>query len=347
MSRLTWRSSAVACAAWLTLTGSVLNPQPAVSAEVAPGFRVDVVATGVPRPIQLALDPRGRLVVLSSGSLGDSAGEIYRLDLRMPAPIDASRVPRVVIPFADQIRKAVLGSLAVDPRSGSIFLGEENGNRIYRLSDEPRLQPVAIGLNHLLGGTALTLDRRGHLVFVDYSGSEAHLRSETPLPPSLSFLVDEGYRGPLVFRIDPNEDRPLPRRADLLVPIFPRKEAPRPDREPLWRLIGVTATPGDDLVFLSSVGEVLRLGPDGELRLVVRLPAGHYHRTNLTTGPDGTIFVCAGYQIRQIFRISPAGQVSVVASELGDPGGIVLDTKGALYVPEAAVHRIIRIAPDP
>jgi hypothetical protein len=347
MSRLTWLSGAVWWVVWLTLTGFVVSPRPAASAEVAPGFRIDVVATGVPRPIQLALDPRGRLVVLSSGASGDAAGEIYRFDLRAPLPIDASRVPRVVIPFADQTRKAVLGSLAVDPRSGSLFLGEENGNRIYRLGDEPRLQPVAVGLNHLLGGTALTLDRRGQLVFVDYAGSEAHLRSEAPLPPSLSWLVDEGYRGPLVYRIDPTEDRPLPRRADLLVPIFPRKEATRPDREPMWRLIGVTATPGDGLVFLSSVGEVLGLGPDGELRLVVRLPAGHYHRTNLTTGPDGSIFVCAGYQIRQIFRISPAGRVSVVARELSDPGGIVLDANGALYVPEAALHRIIRIAPDP
>jgi hypothetical protein len=241
----------------------------------------------------------------------------------------------------------VLGSLAVDPRSGSLFLGEENGNRIYRLGDDPRLQPVAVGLNHLVGGSALTLDRLGRLVFIDYAGSEAHLRSETPLPPSLNWLVDEGYRGPLVFRIDPAEDRPLPRRTDLLLPILPRRESARPDREPMWRLIGVTTTTGDDLVFLSSVGEVLRLAPDGELRLVVRLPAGHYHRTNLTSAPDGSIFVCAGYQIRKIFRISPAGRVSVVASELGDPGGIVLDAKGALYVPEAAVHRIIRIAPDP
>jgi hypothetical protein len=306
-----------------------------------------VVAAGLSRPIQLALDPRGRLVVLSAGAFGDAAGEIYRLDLRGPLPIDAARLPRVVIPFADESRKAVLGSLAVDPRSGSLFLGEENGNRIYRLGEDSRLQPVVVGLNHLVGGGALTLDRLGRLVFVDYAGSEAHLRSETPLPPSLSWLVDEGYRGPLVFRIDPAEDRPLPRRADLLVPILPRRESPRPDREPMWRLIGVTATPGDDLVFLSSVGEVLRLAPDGELRLVVRLPAGHYHRTNLTSGPDGSIFVCAGYQIRKIFRISPAGRVSVVASELGDPGGIVLDAKGALYVPEAAVHRIIRIVPDP
>jgi len=210
--------------------------------------------------------------------------------------------------------------------------------------DERHTDPgEQVGRASLLG----RVDRLGRLVFIDYAGSEAHLRSETPLPPSLSWLVDEGYRGPLVFRIDPAEDRPLPRRADLLIPILPRRESPRPDREAMWRLIGVTATPGDDLVFLSSVGEVLRLAPDGELRLVVRLPAGHYHRTNLTSAPDGSIFVCAGYQIRKIFRISPAGRVSVVASELGDPGGIVLDAKGALYVPEAAVHRIIRIAPDP
>jgi hypothetical protein len=346
MSRLTWRSGVVGWAVWLTLTWFVVsNPRPTAGAEVAPGLRVDVVATVVPRPIQLALDPRGRLVVLSPGWFGDAAGEIYRLDLRGPLPIDAARMPRVVVPFADEPRKTVFGSLAVDPRSGDLFLGEENGNRIYRLGGDQRLQAVAVGLNHLLGGTALTLDRHGRLVFVDYASPETHLRSETPLPPSLSWLVDEGYRGPLVFRIDPTEERPLPRRADLLVPILPRRETTRPDREPLWRLIGVTATPGDDLVFLSSVGEVLRLGSDGELRLVVRLPAGHYHRTNLTTGPDGSIFVCAGYQIRQIFRISPAGRVSIVASELGDPGGIVLDPEGVLYVPEAALHRIIRIAP--
>src|SRR5262249_56248479 len=122
----------------------------------------------------------------------------------------AARVWGVGVAVGDGVRKAILGSLAVDPRSGTLFPGEENGNRIYRLGDEPRLDPVAIGLNHLVGGTALTLDRRGHLVFVDYSSSEANLRSETPLPPSLSFLVDEGYPGPLVFRIDPTEDRPLP-----------------------------------------------------------------------------------------------------------------------------------------
>jgi hypothetical protein len=325
----------------------VVSPDRSHAVDVAPGYRVDVVATGVPRPLQLALDARGRLVVLSAGWSGDAAGEIYHLDLHEPLPIDGARVPHLVIPFVDDSRKTVFGSLAADPSSGDLFLGEENGNRIYRLGADHRLQAVAVGLNHLLGGASLTLDGRGRLIFLDYASLETHLRSETPLPPSLSWLVEEGYRGPLVFRVDPHEDRPLPRRADLLSPILPRSETPRANREPMWRLIGVTATAGDGLVFLSSVGEVFRLGADGDLHLVVRLPAGHYHRTNLTTGPDGSIFVCAGYQIRQILHISPSGNVSIVAGELGDPGGIVLDAGGRLYVPEAALHRILRISPKP
>jgi glucose/arabinose dehydrogenase len=112
----------------------------------------------------------------------------------------------------------------------------------------------------------------------------------------------------------------------------------------MWRLIGVTSA-GDDLIVLSTVGDVFRLGPDGDLRFIARLPVGHYHRTSLAMGPDGSVFVSGGFQIQKIFRVSPAGEVSMVAGELGDPGGIVFDRTGALYVAETALHRIIRIAP--
>ncbi len=301
MSRLTFRAGRAALRASFVVVGLAgllaSSHRSAHGADVSAGLRVDVVTTGIARPIQLALDAQGRLVVLSHGWRGDAAAEIYRVDLSGHLPVDATRVPRVVVPFADESRKTVFGSLALDPRSGDLFLGEENGNRIYRLGADQRLQAVVVGLNHLL------------------------------------------------FRIDPREERPLPRRVDLIAPVLPKTEAADVRREPLWRLIGVAAVGGDDLVFLSSVGEVLRLGPDGDLRLVARLPAGHYHRTNVAVGPDGSVFVCGGFQIRQIFRISPAGLVSTVASELGDPGGIVLDREGALYVAETALHRIIRIAP--
>jgi hypothetical protein len=347
LSRLRIRGAGSAWEAWLLLCGLggllAAGPGPAAGTDVPPPPRVEVVVTGIPRPIQLALDAKGVLVVLGQGWRGDAAGEIYRIDPRGSLPVDATRAPRVVIPFAGEPRKTTFGSLAVDPGSGDLFLGEENGNRIYRLGTDQRLQVMAVGLNHLLGGSAIALDPRGRLVFIDYASPETHLRSETPLPPSLSWLTQEGYRGPVVFRLDVHEQRPLPRRADLLVPILPQGAMDGTGREPLWRLISV-ASAGDDLILLSAVGEVLRLGADGALRLVARLPAGHYHRTNLAIGPDGSVYVCGGFQIRQIFRISPAGEVSIVASELGDPGGIVLDGHGALYIAETAHHRILRIA---
>ena len=325
---------------WLAAGG----PSQAAGADPSGGLSVEVVVTGIPRPIQLGFDSQESLVVLSQGWRGDAAGEIFRIDMRGSQPVDVARAPRVVIPFAGEPRKTALGSLAVDPASGDLFLGEENGNRIYRLGPGERLQAVAVGLNHLLGGSALALDGRGRLVFLDYATPESYRRSEASLRSGLNWLMDEGYRGPEVFRVDVREERLLPSRANLLVPILPRGGTNSVGREPPWRLIGVTAA-GDDPVVLSALGEVFRLEPDGVLRFIARLPAGHYHRTNLTMGPDGSVFVCGGFQIRQIFRVSPAGAVSTIASELGDPGGIVLDRDGVLYVAETALHRIIRIAP--
>ena len=347
LSRLDGLPSRAAWALWFLLgsiAGLLLVPRLASGFDVAAGLRSEVVVSGVPRPVQLAFDGGGALVVLSQGWRGDAAGEVYRFDRRASFPVDASRAPRVVIPFADEPRKTLLGSLAADPDTGELFLGEENGNRIYRLGVGHRLEMMVVGLNHLLGGSSITLDRRGRLVFLDYASPEMHLRSEAPLPPSLMWLTEEAYRGPVVFRVDVHEDRPLPRRADLLLSILPQQGSP--GMEPLWRLIAVTSA-GDDLVFLSAIGEVFRVGLDGALRSMVRLPAGHYHRTNLAAARDGSVFVCGGFHIRRIYRIAPDGAVSLVASELGDPGGIVLDDAGALYVAETALHRIIRITPNP
>jgi len=238
--------------------------------------------------------------------------------------------------------------LAVDSKSGDLFLGEENGNRIYRLAAARRLSPLAVGLNHLLGGSSLTLDREGRLVVLDYASFESQLRSESPVPPALEALAVEDYTGPLVYRINPEEDVPLPRRLELVAPIFPRPPVRRTAGEPLHKFIAVAPLGRDSLALLNSVGEVLVLSPEGQLRRLARLPSGHFHRTNIAVGPDGSLFVSAGFHIRELYRVSPAGVVTSVAHELGDPQGIVVDRSGALYVAETALHRIIRIRPtDP
>ncbi len=132
------------------LVAALLLAAAGAQAQTYSGSRIEVVATGLVRPVQLAFDASGRLVVLCHG-VGDAAAEIVWLDLTGRLPADASRLPRVVVPFSDPPRQTVLGSLAVDPKSGGVVLGEENGNRIYRLTGDKRLTPLVVGLNHLLG----------------------------------------------------------------------------------------------------------------------------------------------------------------------------------------------------
>lgn len=343
MSRLTLNVVAV-FAGVLCLTGSSAHVG-AADVQVASGFRIEVVATNIPRPAQLALTASGRLVVLSQGWRGDSAAEIFWLEPRGALPVNAALAPRVVIPFAEGPRKTTLGSLAIDRRSDDLFLGEENGNRIYRLTSDKRLTPVAVGLNHLLGGSSLATDADGRLVVLDYASFESQLRSEAPLPPSLDWLAAEAYTGPLVFRIDPEEDVPLPRRLEIVAPIFPKRPLRRVTGEALHRFIAVVPLGAGELGLLNSMGEVFILSPEGDLRRLARLPSGHFHRTNMALAPDGSVFVSSGFHIRELYRVSPAGLVTSVARNLGDPQGIAVDGAGALYVAETALHRIIRIVP--
>jgi len=324
------------------LLGLVISS--AAGVEVAPGLRVDVVVSGVPRPVQVALDGSRHLVILSHGRQGDAAAEIYRLETNA-LPVDASWEPRVVIPFSADPRKAAFGSLAVDPRSGDLFLGEENGNRIYRFQSPGQLTLFGVGLNHLLGGSSLTFERSGRLVVLDYASPEEQLRSEAPPPAGFEWLSGDAYHGPVVFRLDPAENIPLPRRLDVIPPILPRGVPRRLVAEPLYRFIAVATMPSGEIVLLNSIGEVLVRSNDGALRHLARLPSGHYHRTHMAVGPDGSVFVSSGFQIRQIFRVAPDGVVASIAQNLGDAQGIAVDDDGGLYVAETALHRVIRIGP--
>jgi hypothetical protein len=318
---------------------------PSAGIEVESGLQVEVVVSGVPRPANIALDGSRHLVILSGGPQGDAAAEVYRLDVGA-LPVDASRQPRVVIPFSSGPRKAAFGSLAVDHRSGDLFLGEENGNRVYRLGSQEQLTLFAVGLNHLLGGSSLAFDRAGRLVVLDYTSPTEELRSEAPPPATFEWLSEDAYQGPVVVRLDPRENVPLPRRLDLVVPILPRGTVRGAKVEPLYRFISVAAMQSGEVVLLNSVGEILVLVDDGSLRRLARLPAGHYHRTHMAVGPDGSVFVSSGFQVRRIFRVSPTGAVSTLASGLGDPEGIAVDDAGRLYVAENALHRVIRIGPS-
>jgi hypothetical protein len=328
----------------LTVAGCVEHGLAATGPQTAPGLAVEVVVTNVGRPIQLAFDGDGRLVILSHGRRGDAAAEILRLDVNAPLPIDADSVPRVVVPFAGGPRKPTFGSLAVEARSGALYLGEENGNRVYRLSADSRLSPVAVGLNHLVGGSSIALDAEGRLIALDYVSPETQARAEVTPPPGLDVLGAGGYHGPVVLRASLGDEASPARRLDLLTPFFPRTLR-MPPGEPLTRFIAVAAHPSGDLLLIDSLGEVVRLTPTAQLRRLTRLPAGHYQRTSTDLTPDGALLVSTGFHVRRLYRVSPAGVITTLASELGDPNGVAVDAESRIYIAETALHRVIRLVP--
>lgn len=320
----------------------------AVALALAPGApgepraqaALEVVATGVPRPVQLAWDGRA-LVVLSPGARGDVAGEIFRVDLAGDLPVDLSRQPRVRIPFPDA-RTATFGSLALHPATRDLLLGEENGGRIWRLDAGERLTLYATGLQRLAGGSTLAFDPGGRLLVVDLVDPRLS-QSDEMTPPGLEQLREEDYRGPLVFRLTLDPVIPLPRRLERLPPLYPRAWGGRAGGALLPRLVCVTPLGGDDLALLSSSGELFALGADGRLAPLARLPRGQYLRVNMVSAPDGTIYVSGGFWLARLFRVARDGSVAVLAENLADPQGIVLDGQGTLYLAESSLHRIVRL----
>jgi sugar lactone lactonase YvrE len=160
-------------------------------------------------------------------------------------------------------------------------------------------------------------------------------------------VAGDGYQGPLVFRVDPHEASGMPRRLDLLPPLYPRAWTMKPGEEPPSRFISVAALADDALLLLDSLGQLFRLTPEPRLVRLARLPAGHYHRTNIAVAPDGAAWVSSGFHIRGLYRVSASGVVESIARELGDPAGIAIDREGAVYVAETALHRIVRLTSLP
>jgi hypothetical protein len=307
---------------------------------VSPTPTSDVVAFGVPRPLQLAVDGTS-LVVLAPAGVGNAAGELYRVDLSGDLPVDLSRQPRILIPFVDA-HLAALGSLALGPSGHELFLGEENGTRIYRLDDHGRLTLYATGLHWLAGGGTLAFDGDGHLVILDYVDPRLS-SAEERMPPGLEQFRDEDYRGPLVLRLALDATIPLPRRLQRSAPLFPRAWGGRQGGALLPRLISVAPLPGGGLVFLSSSGELFRLGPDGVFASYASLPPGQYNRTTMAGAADGVVYVSGGFHMAAVFKVEPGGAVTAIAQNLADPEGIALDGRGDLYVAESSFHRILRV----
>ncbi len=299
---------------------------------------LEVVATGIPRALQIAIR-ESTLLVLAPARHGDAAGELYRVDLAGRLPVDLGGHPHVRIPFIAGL-PAALGSLAIEPRTGRLFVGEENGTTIYGV-DDGRLSVYAVGLHQLGGGSTIAFDALGHLLVADFiaPGTVA----EQSVPPGLEQLSDEDYRGPVVFRLELGRPVPSPRRLDVLAPVFPLAWRGRGSATMLPKLSAIAPLPGGAIAALTSAGEVLRIDASSRVTSYARLAAGQYLRANMLATPDGTLYVSSGYLVARIFRIDPTGRVVTLIHDLHDPEGLALDAADRLYFVESFTGRVLRL----
>ena len=323
----------LALAVLLIMAVSPVQPLPARS-------RIETVVTGLLRPLQLVWDGQA-LIVLSYSARGDAAGELYRIAIDSSVPGDLAPKPsRIPFRGADG---TTLGSLARDPESGALFVGEENGTRLWRLGTDERLTPYVTGLRRLGGGGTVAFDRAGRLLLLDYADPYVS-RPEERLPPGLEQLrLEEDYLGPLVFRLTLDASIALPRRLENVPPLYPRGWGKRKGGSQLPQFSAVTTLANGDLLLLASSGVLYRLAADGGLTVFATLPRGQYTRTALVTAADGTVYVSGGFHVGQVFRVSRDGAIETLASDLADPEGIALDGRGAVYVAESSLHRIVRL----
>lgn len=325
------RARLVAVAAVAAAVVSAGAPTARGTPDAAPGPAV--VAT-IPRPLQIVADGP-TLVVLAAGSGGHVAGELYRVEVTGRG----SAGHRLRTFHFGEPGPSSLGSLALRPGTGELYLGEENGRRIWRLDPAGRLDLYATGLARLAGGSTLAFDDAGRLIVLDHVDPRISPAEETL--PGLEQFREEDYEGPVIFRLSLDPAPPLPRRLDRLSPFFPRGWSRRAAGPLTPRLVAV-APRGRELALVASSGEVFRLGEDGRLLSHAALPAGQYVRINMVAGPDGALYVSAGFWVARLFRVAPDGAVTALAERLADPQGLAL-VGDQLYLAESALHRIVRL----
>ncbi len=150
------------------------------------------MATGILRPAQLVLDGH-ILTVLGPGLAGDAAGELYHVDLSGRLPVDLRMRASHRLGFSEG-RPATLGSLALDPASRQLYLGEENGTRVYRLGPTARSRSTRAARTACPAGSALAVDPQGRLLILDYV-DRTLAPGEDAGAQGLEALREDDYRG--------------------------------------------------------------------------------------------------------------------------------------------------------
>jgi hypothetical protein len=334
------------CGLWLLLLPGALAAQDwsgaslraAPTLRLPPGYRLEVVAVGFPLPQDLAVESAGAVWLLGQADrAGGGAGTLVRIPLDAPGPLQAASLPAISIPFADHASRFRVGSLARHPATGLLFVAEQSGHHVFRVTPEGDVVLYARGLDVLAAAKALAVDVDGRLVVLDFAGRAMVADPGTTALRELFGDADR-YVGPVLHRLRVDEARPLPRNLAHVTPFFPPR-ALRQRGAALPRYPSLVALATGDLALSGPAGEIDRLRPDGTLVPIARVPAARV----LAAGPDGELYAVDSLGGR-IFRVGPDGTVEPFVEGLVRPAALAVLPDGSLVVAQDTM-RVVRLRP--
>ncbi len=312
--------------------------QGALTLQLPPGWRVELVGVGFRLPQDLAVDPPDGLWVLTQlDPMGSGASALVRIPLAGPLPVEAKRLRPASIPFSPDPARFRMGSLARHPGTGDLYVAERLGRHLYRVP--PGGAPVlyARGLNQA-AFWALAFDGDGRLVVLDFAGRS--VVADPTLPAEREWFGDaERYEGPVLYRLAVDEPLPLPRNLEYAKPVFP-PAALRRAGATLPRYRSVRALPGGDLLLVGPAGELHRLRPDAAIVPLASVPGAHL----VALGAEGELYALDHYGGR-IVRVGPDGATHPFVEGLTRPMALVALADGSLVVAEDS-GQILRLRPE-
>jgi sugar lactone lactonase YvrE len=252
-------------------------------------------------------------------------------------------------PVDDGVPHVRLGSLPArlakaSPSSLTVLVPEglEGGQTAIRIDELPgETAFVEIGATLVTGVHHVdspVYDRHGNL-YVTFSGSRGQ-----QAPVAIFVVRPDGTREPFVSDLANPTSLAFDREGRLFVSSRFDGSVYRvePDgRAALYAsdlgvACGLAFAPDGHLYVGDRSGSILRVGEDGKAHAIATLPAS-IAAFHLAFGPDGLLYVTAPTlgTTDAVYRVTPDGDVSVLASGFGRPQGLAFDSSGHLYVVDA------------
>ena len=283
-------------------------------------------SSGAPAPRIAALRP---LLATEGGRFWLEGGPFAVEGASLPSVTVGQQPARVV--FASRTAVAALVPADLGGGPTPVHIAEVPGETAFLQIG----QRIATGL-HQVDSPAIDDDGHVYLTYSGRRGQQAPVSVYRVAPGGAREIFARGLTNPTSLALDPEGRLYVTSRFDGTVTRFDRDGRSETLATDLGVACGIVVTPDGTLIVGDRGGTLFRVRPDGGTSTLATLPAS-MAAFHLALAPSGDLFVTAPTLSPRdaVYRIDPAGTVSVVTRAFGRPQGLAFDPQGRLHVVEA------------